>query len=139
MPVSGQRHGMQHRKDPFEFRNTRHIGIGHGIDHFRRISHAGAFQHDHGGLIVLHELGDAPGQVIFRVATDAATGEVEDLFGDGSGARAVDADFPRLIHEHADLVALAVPVFEEAHEQGRLAGAERSTQDVKGNGECLTS
>ena len=137
MPVSGSGTGCSIAKNPFEFRNTRHIGIGHGIDHFRRIGHAGAFQHDHGGLVVLHELGDAPGQIIFGVATDAATGEVEDLFGDGSCARPVDADFARLIHEHADLVALAVPKFEEAHEQGRLAGAERSAQDVKGNGECL--
>jgi hypothetical protein len=59
---------------------------------------------------------------------------LRDLLGDRARARPVDADFARLVHEHADLMTLAVPEFEEAHEQRRLAGAERSAQDVKGNG-----
>jgi len=128
---------MQHRKNPFKFRDARHVGIRDGIDHFRRVRHTGTFQHDHGGSVVLHELSDAPGQIVFGVATDAAAGEVEDLLGDRAGAWSIDTDFARLVHEHADLMALAVPEFEEAHEQGGLARAERSAQDVKGNGECL--
>src|SRR5574340_912519 len=104
---------------------------------FRRVCHAGAFQHDQGGLVILYELRDAPGQVILGIATDAAAGQVEDLLGDRAGAWAIDADFPRFVHQHADLVALSVPEFEQAHEQGGLARAERSAKDVEGDRQRL--
>ncbi|MBA3753779.1 MAG: hypothetical protein H0X01_06530 [Nitrospira sp.] len=130
-----ERDGMQERENPLQPGNSCHVGISYGIDDFRGIGHARALQDDQGRLIVLHELRDAPGEVVFRIATNAASGQVEDLIGNRSGARAIDADFPGLIHEDPDLVALTVPEFQETHEQGRLAGAERSAEDVKGDGE----
>ena len=84
--------------------------------------------------MILHELRDAPGEVVFRIATDAAAGEVEDLVGNRARARPVDADLFRLVHEYSYVMAPAVPVFEQTHQQRRFAGAQRPAQDIEGNG-----
>ena len=131
VPVCRDR--MQEGNDFFQVCELCGIEIGDAIDHFCRVGHAGAFQNDHIRLIVPYQLGDSPGEIFLRIATDAAACKVHHLFGDGACAGAVDAHFAGFVHQHAGPFALALPMFKQPHQERGFSRAEGAAEDIKGD------
>ena len=81
-------------------------------------------------VAALHKIAEYPNQVSAHRAADATVRHLEDLLVSVDDEGLIDADFPILVLDHGD--ALAVLLSQDPIEQGRFPGTEEAGEDGDG-------